>query len=121
MEEAMAGAKPIRTIKQDIERQFEDPEFTRLYGAADAKAEVALLLGRIPLTIDLMALGMAISQRRLKGLMGGDVDISVGELGTLLAQIGLRLVLSTAPLPGKELPSGTGGVQDMMEVYGRQG
>lgn len=102
----MAGAKLTRSIKQDIERDLEDAEYARLYGAADAQNELAIAFGRLRLAYHkqnkVLAAEMGVHLDYIIRICKGEGNPSIGKIGALLARIGLRLVLRTAPLLRKE-------------------
>ncbi len=94
--------------REDIARNLQDPEFARLYGAEQAKGEVAITLARARLKLGLTQKQMADkvggSQPYIAKLERGDANPTVGNVGRMLAVLGLRLVVDTAPL-AHEAPS----------------
>jgi len=92
----------IRTPRQDLEQELQDREYTKLYGAAQAKAEFALTLAksrnRSAMTQNELADRLGLSQPYIAKLEGGDANPTLGTIGSLLAVLGLRLVMDTEPL-----------------------
>ena len=92
----------VRTPREDLERELRDPEFAKLYGAAEAKAEFALTLvrsrRRSEMTQQEMGAILGLSQPYIAKLEGGDANPTLGTAGSLLAVLGLRLVMDTQPL-----------------------
>ena len=89
----------VRTPRQDLERELHDPEYAKLYGAADAKAEFAVTLARArrksSVTQKELAGRLGLSQPYIAKLEVGDANPTLGTVGSLLAMLGLRLVTHT--------------------------
>lgn len=92
----------IRTPEGDLERELRDPEYVRLYGASDAKAEIAITLAEArsaaKRTQKELAEAMGLSQPYVAKLEGGEANPTIGTIGSLLAILGFRLVAHTQPL-----------------------
>jgi transcriptional regulator with XRE-family HTH domain len=98
----------IRTPEQDLERELNNPEYVKYYGASDAKAEVAIALSNARReagkTQKELADLMGLSQPYIARLEGGDANPTLGTIGSLLASLGYRLIVNIEPL----LPELTG-------------
>ena len=92
----------IRTPEGDLEQELGDPEYVKLYGASDAKAEIAITLAEArhaaKKTQKELADAMSLSQPYVARLEGGEANPTIGTIGSLLAVMGFRLVIGTAPL-----------------------
>ena len=92
----------IRTPEGDLEQELRDPEYVKLYGASDAKAEIAITLAEArhaaKKTQKEVADAMSLSQPYVARLEGGEANPTIGTIGSLLAIMGFRLVTQTAPL-----------------------
>lgn len=88
--------------REDLERDLRDPEFAKLYGAAAAKTEFAVVFARarrsLGITQDGIADKLGLSQPYIAKLEGGDANPTIGAIGSLLAVLGLRLAMNTEPL-----------------------
>ena len=92
----------IRTPRQYLEQELRDPEFVKLYGAADAKSEFAIALcrarARVGITQKELADKLGLSQAYIAKLEGGEANPTLGTIGTMLAVLGLSLKMDTEPL-----------------------
>jgi len=90
------------TWREDLNKDLQDPELARLYGAAQAKDEIAVTLAKARiehgLTQQEMAHRVGASQPYIAKLERGDANPTVGAIGGMLAAIGLRLITSVGPL-----------------------
>lgn len=104
----------IRTPEQDLEQELKNPEYTKLYGASDAKAEIAITLANArhmaKKTQEELANAMGLSQPYIARLEGGDANPTIGRIGGLLALLGFRLVAKVVPLRQALKGEGHGGV-----------
>jgi len=96
--------------EKDLIEELRDPEFAKLYGAANAKDNFALTLLRArrkaKLTQEELAKKLGISQPYVAKLESGEANPTLGTVGSLLAVLGLGLVTSTEPLvPQPSTPS----------------
>ena len=102
----------IRTPEGDLEQELRDPEYVRLYGASDAKAEIAITLAEArhaaKKTQKELADAMSLSQPYVARLEGGEANPTIGTIGSLLAVMGFRLVARTAPLKPEPMPFSAG-------------
>lgn len=102
----------IRTPEGDLEQELRDPEYVKLYGASDAKAEIAITLAEArhaaKKTQKEVADAMSLSQPYVARLEGGEANPTIGTIGSLLAVMGFRLVARTAPLKPEPIPSSVG-------------
>lgn len=91
-----------RTPKEDLEQELKDPEYVKLFGAADAKAEIAITLSRArraaKKTQKELANAVGRSQPYIARLEGGDTNPSIGTIGSILALLGYRLSAQIVPL-----------------------
>lgn len=97
----------MRTPQEALMEELKDPEFAKMFGAAQAKSNLGLLLMRCcsydsikELSCKQMAEKMGISDRRYNRIMAGDANPRVGEVGAMFAALGLRLRFSVEPLAG---------------------
>ena len=92
----------VTTPRQDLERELQDPEYAKLYGAAQAKAEIALTLSkarvRAGMTQKKLAEKLGRSQSYIAKLEKGDANPTIGTIGSMLAILDCRLVTETHPL-----------------------
>lgn len=94
----MRVRKPI----QEIKRKLQDLEYTKLFGAAEAKAEFAVALATVRRRLNMTQMELAdtcgITQPYIAKLEGGEANPTLGAIGSLLATIGFRLAMDTKPL-----------------------
>ncbi len=92
----------IRTPNEDLKRELQDPQYVRLYGASDCKAEIAITLCKARQasgkTQKELAESMSLSQPYIAKLEGGEANPTIGTIGSILAVLGCRLVTNTMPL-----------------------
>lgn len=97
----------FRTPMQDIEQRLKDPEYAKLYGAEDAKSEFAIVLSRARdragVTQKELADRLGVSQAYIAKLEGGEANPTLGVVGSLMAVLGLRLVMQAEPLLAPQL------------------
>jgi len=90
------------TPTDDLFERLEDPEYAKLYGEENAKADFAITLTKARNNLNLTQRSLAeklnISQPYVAKLEGGEANPTLGTIGRLLAVINLRLVTGTAPL-----------------------
>jgi cell division protein FtsZ len=111
-----------RTFKDDLEQNLRDPEFAKMFGAAQAKSNFALTLSqaraRLGLTQKELADKIGVSQAYIAKLEGGEANPTLERIGSLLAVLGLSLTTDTTtlspypdalPHPAKILVIGVGG------------
>ncbi len=105
----------IRTPEGDLEQELRDPEYVRLYGASDVKAEIAITIAEArhaaKKTQKELAEAMNLSQPYVARLEGGEANPTIGTIGSLLAVMGFRLVTETAPLRSEPIPFSSGVVK----------
>jgi transcriptional regulator with XRE-family HTH domain len=112
----------IRTPEGDFEQELRDPEYVRLYGASDAKAEIAVTLAEARhaarKTQKELAEAMSLSQPYIARLEGGEANPTIGTIGSLLAILGFRLVTYTQPLlPQPVTFAGVSDERPLMNIY----
>lgn len=99
----------VRTPEGDLEQELRDPEYAKLYGASDIKAEIAITLAEArhaaKKTQKEVADAMSLSQPYVARLEGGEANPTIGTIGSLLAVMGFKLVTGTAPLKPEPIPS----------------
>ncbi len=98
----------VRTPDEDLKRELQDPEYVKLYGASDCKAEIAITLciarqasGK---TQKEVADSMSLSQPYIAKLEGGEANPTIGTIGSILAVLGRRLDTNTVPLIPEPAP-----------------
>lgn len=99
----------IRTPEEDLKRELQDPEYVKLYGASDSKAEIAITLCQAReaagKTQKELAELMSLSQPYVSKLEGGEANPTIGTIGSILAVLGCRLITNTAPLLQEPTPA----------------
>lgn len=92
----------FRTPIQDIEQRLKDPEYAKIFGAEDAKSEFAITLARARdragLTQKELAEKLGVSQAYIAKLEGGEANPTLGAIGSMLAMLGLSVVMDVKPL-----------------------
>jgi transcriptional regulator with XRE-family HTH domain len=99
-----------RTFRDDLEQKLQDPEFAKMFGAAQAKSSFAITLAearrQLNLTQQKLASRLGVSQGYIAKLEGGEANPTLERIGSLLAIIGLSLTTGTTALsPYPELTS----------------
>lgn len=91
-----------KIMTEDLERELQDPEFRKLYGAADAKAELSIALAlarqKSGLTQKQLAERLGVKQPYIAKLEGGEANPTIGAVGSMLALINLRMCMATDKL-----------------------
>lgn len=91
-----------RTFREDLEKDLQDVEFAREFGASAAKTDFALTLAKARRIYQVTQADLAnllgTSQAYIAKLERGDANPTIGRIGELLAVLGLRLSTSTIPL-----------------------
>lgn len=91
-----------RTFKEDLEKDLQDVEFAREFGASAAKTDFALTLAKARRICQVTQADLAnllgTSQSYIAKLERGDANPTIGRIGELLAVLGLRLSTNTIPL-----------------------
>ena len=91
-----------RTFAGDLKQKLQDTEFTKMYGAAQAKSSFALTLARarakLGLTQKELASKLGVSQGYIAKLEGGEANPTLERIGTLLSVLGLSLATDTTTL-----------------------
>jgi len=91
-----------RTFEDDLRVKLRDPEFAKMFGAAQAKSNFALTLARarerLGLTQKELADKAEVSQAYIAKLEGGEANPTLERIGTLLAVAGLSLITDTTTL-----------------------
>lgn len=92
-------------IQSDLERRLEDKDFAEEYGENIAKAEIAVTVSQArrsrKLTQEDLAKILGASQSYIAKLEGGDANPTIGNIGKILANIGLRLVAGVGALSSR--------------------
>ena len=91
-----------RTFGGDLKQNLQDPEFARMFGAAQAKSSFALTLtkarAKLGLTQKELATKVGVSQAYIAKLEGGEANPTLERIGSLLATLGLNLTTDTTTL-----------------------
>jgi len=91
-----------RTFREDLEQKLQDPEFAKMFGAAQAKSSFALTLAKARATLGLtqkeLANKVGVSQAYIAKLEGGEANPTLERIGSLLAMLGLSLTTDTTTL-----------------------
>ena len=100
----------IRTFGNDLKQKLRDPEFAKMFGAAQAKSSFALTLAKARVTLGLtqkeLASKIGVSQAYIAKLEGGEANPTLERIGSLLAMFELSLTTDTTTLsPYYETPS----------------
>jgi transcriptional regulator with XRE-family HTH domain len=100
------GNAMTRTFRDNLEQKLQDPEFAKMFGAAQAKSSFALTLAKARKTLGLtqqeLASRLDISQAYISKLEGGEANPTLERIGSLLAILGLSLmtdITSLSPYP----------------------
>jgi len=91
-----------RTFRADLEQRLRDPEFAKMFGAAQAKSSFAPTLAKsrvkLGLTQKELASKAGVSQAYIAKLEGGEANPTLGRIGSLMAVLGLSLTVDTTTL-----------------------
>jgi transcriptional regulator with XRE-family HTH domain len=91
-----------RTFGDDLKQKLQDPEFAKMFGAAQAKSSFALTLAeartQLGLTQKELANKVGVSQAYIAKLEGGEANPTLDRIGSLLAVLGLSLTTDTSTL-----------------------
>jgi len=92
-------------VQNDLERRLKDKAFAEEYGGNIAKAEVAVTVSQARRSRNLtqgdLAEMLGISQSYIAKLEGGDANPTIGNIGKILANMGLRLVAGVGALSSR--------------------
>jgi transcriptional regulator with XRE-family HTH domain len=96
------GVNMSPETREDLEKELQDPEFASYFGADQAKTQLAFTLvntrNELNLTQKEVADKLKVSQPYVAKLERGDANPTIGRVGSMLAQLGLRLRTRTEPL-----------------------
>jgi len=91
-----------RTFEDDLIKKLGDPEFAKIFGAAQVKSSFALALAKARRTLGLtqgeLANKVGVSQAYISRLEGGEANPTLERIGSLLAILGLSLTMDTTTL-----------------------
>lgn len=91
-----------RIFWDDLEQKLQDPEFAKMFGAAQAKSSFALTLAQARAKLGLKQKELAnmagVSQGYIAKLEGGEANPTLERIGSLLAILGLSLTTDTTTL-----------------------
>jgi transcriptional regulator with XRE-family HTH domain len=91
-----------RTFGDDLKQRLRDPEFAKMFGAAQAKSNFALTLSKARVELGLtqkeLATELGVSQSYISKLEGGEANPTLERIGSLLATLGLSLATDTTTL-----------------------
>lgn len=94
-----------KQIQNDLERRLEDRDFAEEYGGNIARAEIAVTVSEArrscKLTQEELAKMLGSSQSYIAKLEGGDANPTIGNIGRILANMGLRLVAGIGALSSR--------------------
>ena len=98
------------TFDSELKEELKNPEFAKMFGAAQAKSSFAITLAearrQLNLTQQKLASRLGVSQGYIAKLEGGEANPTLERIGSLLAIIGLSLTTGTTTLsPYPELSS----------------
>lgn len=92
-------------VQNDLERRLRDKDFAEEYGENIAKAEIAVTVSQARrscnLTQEELAKKLGSSQSYIAKLEGGDANPTIGNLGRILANMGLRLMAGIGELSSR--------------------
>lgn len=92
----------VRTPMEALERDLKDLEYAKFFGAAKAKAEVAVTISNVRHMLSMtqkdLAVKLDVSQPYIAKLEGGEANPTIGVIGSMLAALGLCIVMHTRPL-----------------------
>ena len=98
--------------REDLKLELQDPEFAKLYGADQARVQLALALvaarSKLGLKQREIADKLGSSQPYIAKLEKGDANPTIGKIGGMLALLGLRLITLTKPLLSEPIPQTSG-------------
>lgn len=91
-----------RTFEDDLKQKLQDPEYARMFGAAQAKSSFAITLSKarakLGLTQKELASKLGVSQGYISKLEGGEANPTLERIGSLLSVLGLSLSTDTTTL-----------------------
>ena len=92
----------VRTFPNDLKQKLKDPEFAKMFGAAQAKSSFALTLAGVRAELGLtqkeLANKVGVSQAYIAKLEGGEANPTLERIGSLLAILELSLITDTTTL-----------------------
>ena len=90
------------TFDSELKEELQNPEFAKIFGAAQAKSSFAITLAearkQLNLTQQQLAARLGVSQSYVAKLEGGEANPTLERIGSLLATLGLSLTTDTAKL-----------------------
>lgn len=90
------------TFDSELKEELQNPEFAKMFGAAQAKSSFAITLAearrQLNLTQQKLAARLGVSQAYIAKLEGGEANPTLERIGSLLAMLGLSLTTSTTTL-----------------------
>lgn len=100
-----------QAIKDIVEHLYDD-NYRSEYGASIAKYDLAVAISEARrsknLTQEQLAKASHLSQAYIAKLESGEANPTIGQIGRILASIGLRLDLNYKPLIPKDIKMGPG-------------
>ena len=97
------------TFDSELKQELQDPEFAKMFGAAQAKSSFAITLAearrQLNLTQQQLAARLGVSQSYVAKLEGGEANPTLDRIGSLLAVLGLSLTTGTTTLYPQTQPS----------------
>jgi len=90
------------TFDNELKEELQNPEFAKMFGAAQAKSSFAITLAearrQLNLTQQQLANELGVSQSYVAKLEGGEANPTLERIGSLLAVLGLSLITDTTKL-----------------------
>jgi transcriptional regulator with XRE-family HTH domain len=90
------------TFDSELKEELKNPEFAKMFGAAQAKSSFAITLAearrQLNLTQQKLAARLGVSQAYIAKLEGGEANPTLERIGSLLAMLGLSLTTGTTTL-----------------------
>lgn len=99
----------VEEWKLDLLEELKDPEFAKSYGSECARSEYGLVLFRArqaaKLTQKELADKLGVKQPYIAQLESGEINSTMDALGSMLAVLGLKIIMNTEPIaPQEEVP-----------------
>ena len=82
--------------REKLKLELQDPEFAAIFGADQARMQVALIFAEV-----CAELGLSRKDYMAK-VANGEANPSIGKVGAMLARLGYRVVISVEPLMSED-------------------
>ncbi len=97
------------TFDSELKEELKNPEFAKMFGAAQAKSSFAITLAearrQLNLTQQKLAARLGVTQGYIAKLEGGEANPTLERIGSLLAMLELSLTTGTTTLSPYPEPS----------------